>query len=162
MEHYEWHGNVRELENVMHEALIAAAGPAILPDFLPAELHRTSAPTAASTDPAATCDSDLQGLMRFLDSNAWAGETDVYRRARDYFDRLLIQRALQQTAGNQQRARDARVEPGDAASEDAGAEFVDRTNARPRKSPGGNASNMRPRSETCDAPAPCDPPQPPP
>ena len=40
LENYDWPGNVRELQNTIHEALIASAGPTILPDFLPAELHR--------------------------------------------------------------------------------------------------------------------------
>jgi two-component system nitrogen regulation response regulator GlnG len=105
MEQYDWPGNVRELENVMHEALIAAAGPTLLPDFLPAELHRRQSPILpTAADAPAVTDADLQALLRFFGPDDWADQTDLYRRARDYFDRILIQRAMQQAGGNQQRA----------------------------------------------------------
>ena len=39
LERYAWPGNVRELQSVIREALVVSAGPSILPEFLPAELH---------------------------------------------------------------------------------------------------------------------------
>jgi two-component system nitrogen regulation response regulator GlnG len=105
LENHEWPGNVRELQNTIHEALIAASGPSILPDFLPMELHRNG-----QSDPAAPAqllelpDGDMQGLQKFVEMSLKAGETDIYRRARDFFDRFVILRAMQQVGGNQHRA----------------------------------------------------------
>jgi nitrogen regulation protein NR(I) len=105
IESHDWPGNVRELENTIHEALIAAAGPTILPEFLPAELHRKSTSGPKSNgQPLEVTDADMQALQNFVDSAFNGGETDIYRRARDYFDRVLILRAMQQASGNQYRA----------------------------------------------------------
>ena len=105
IERHDWPGNVRELENTMHEAVIAASGPTILPEFLPAELHRDHASDAAPSDnPLVVADADIQALQKFVDSAFKDGQTDIYRRARDYFDRILILRAMQQAQGNQYRA----------------------------------------------------------
>ena len=94
------------MQNTIHEALIASAGPTILPDFLPAELHRSgkSDRSTARPEPLEAVDVDMQALQDFVDSTFKAGETDIYRRARDYFDRILILRAMQQAGGNQHRA----------------------------------------------------------
>jgi two-component system nitrogen regulation response regulator GlnG len=107
LESYDWPGNVRELENVIREALIAAVGPTILPEFLPTELHRRNGvamKSASASTASAPGDVDSQALAQFIDTAIAAGETDVYRRARDYFDRMLILRAMQQANGSQQRA----------------------------------------------------------
>ncbi len=105
LENYDWPGNVRELQNTMHEALIAATGPAILPEFLPTELHRAGrAVASASAGPLEVADDDMQALQKFVDSAFKGGETDIYRRARDYFDRIVILRAMQQAGGNQHKA----------------------------------------------------------
>ena len=102
---YDWPGNVRQLQSVIREALIAAAGPAILPEFLPAEVHRAAAGESdAEVAPAVTCDDDWQALAQFVDTAATAGASDLYRRARERFDRLVIARVLRETGGKQQRA----------------------------------------------------------
>ena len=104
LESYNWPGNVRELESVVKEALIAAAGPTILPDFLPSELHRTHPAEAALPASSNSFAGDAQELIRFIDAAVHQTATDVYRRARDQFDRVVIIRALQQAKGNQQLA----------------------------------------------------------
>ena len=38
--HYAWPGNVRELQSVLRQSLLQAAGPVIIPDFLPEVVHR--------------------------------------------------------------------------------------------------------------------------
>jgi DNA-binding NtrC family response regulator len=103
LQRYAWPGNVRELQSVIREALVVSAGPTILPEFLPAELHaEPPAETDVGTNliPAV----DWQGLGQFVDAAVGRGETDVYRRAREHFDRLVLSRALQATNGNQHRA----------------------------------------------------------
>ena len=37
---YDWPGNIRELQSVIREALIASTGPTLLPEFLPTVLRR--------------------------------------------------------------------------------------------------------------------------
>jgi len=105
LQQYHWPGNIRELQSVVREALIASAGPSILPEFLPVELHQpasTEAEVEAETDQIS--DSDWQGLRSFVEQSIAGGQGDVYRRARDQFDRVLLLRAMQQAQGNQNRA----------------------------------------------------------
>jgi two-component system nitrogen regulation response regulator GlnG len=103
LENYDWPGNVRELESVVKESLIAAAGPSILPDFLPAELHRVRSPAAAQVS-SDSVGGEAQDLIEFIENAISDGASDVYRRARDHFDKLVIARAMQEAGGSQQRA----------------------------------------------------------
>jgi len=102
---YDWPGNVRELQSVIRETLIASTGPTILPEFLPAEIQRVA---SAQPDPdvgaLAISELDWQNLGQFVDAAISAGGGDVYRRAKEVFDRLVITRALRQTDRNQYRA----------------------------------------------------------
>ena len=102
---YPWPGNVRELQSVIREALIVSAGPTMLPDFLPTELRQES-PPVAEPDVATHLIStpDWQSLPQNIETWIANGETDVYRRGREHFDRLVILRVMQQTGGNQNRA----------------------------------------------------------
>ena len=96
---------MRELQSVIREALIVSAGPAILPEFLPAELHQDETPEAdtdAETNLLPT--PDWQSLPQQVDAWIANGQTDVYRRAREQLDRLVILRAMQQAGGNRNRA----------------------------------------------------------
>ncbi|HEX5443432.1 MAG TPA: sigma-54 dependent transcriptional regulator, partial [Pirellulales bacterium] len=111
LQEYTWPGNVRELQSVIHEALIVSAGPTILPEFLPAELH--SEPGASHSGQSAALApaiphsdelADWQRLPRLMEQWLAAGETDLYRRGQEHFDRLVIRRAMDQAAGNQARA----------------------------------------------------------
>ena len=103
LERYDWPGNVRELQSVIREALVASAGPTILPEFLPAELHKDGA-AETEGEPVAAPDLDWLGLGQFVDAAVAGGQTDVYRRAKDHFDRLVLSRTFQETGGNQYRA----------------------------------------------------------
>ena len=79
---YAWPGNVRELENVIERALVMASGPSIEPTHL-VDLTSPSAPPNA---PAAQ-----------------NGDLSVKRQT-EQLERVLIQRALEQTRGNRTRA----------------------------------------------------------
>lgn len=105
LQSYHWAGNVRELQSVMREAIIVSAGSTILPEFLPTEVHKqeisepeTGFETGLLPHP------DWQTLLESVETWITEEETDVYRRVREQFDRLVILRAMQQTAGNQHRA----------------------------------------------------------
>ena len=105
LQSYQWPGNVRELQNVLRQALIVSAGPTILPEFLPAELHEEAASEAEEAIESQTVpDTAWQTLQQ--DFKAWlaSGETDLYRRAREQFDRLIILGAMQHAGGNRSQA----------------------------------------------------------
>ncbi len=105
LQSYPWPGNVRELQSVIREALIVSAGPAILAEFLPAELHHAGpleADADAETGPLPA--PDWQSLPQQVDDWIASGQTDVYRRAREQLDRLVILRAMQHAGGNRNRA----------------------------------------------------------
>ncbi len=104
MEQYHWPGNVRELQSVIREALIVSAGPTILPDFLAAELHQEPVAEGDNDETGPVPDVDWQVLQQFVETALADGETDIYRRAREHLDRLLIYRVMRQTGGNQYRA----------------------------------------------------------
>ena len=93
LEAYDWPGNVRELQSVVREALIVSAGPTVRAEFLPVELHarRNAEPEPdLETEPVPTV--DQEALAEFVNAAIACGETDVYRRALEHFDRLLISR----------------------------------------------------------------------
>lgn len=105
LEKYDWPGNVRELQSVIREALIVSAGPTLIPDFLPAELHRAgSAEPEAEPEVSPMPDVNWQSLPDFVETAAAQGEKDVYRRALERFDRLVISSIMRQAGGQQNRA----------------------------------------------------------
>ena len=105
MQAYPWPGNVRELQNVIRQSVLVAAGPTLLPEFLPAEIQQFEPPEAASDiELASYTDSDWQGLPRMIKAWIADGEGDVYRRAREEFDRLIIQEAMHEADGNRSQA----------------------------------------------------------
>jgi len=105
LQRYDWPGNVRQLQSVIRESLIVAAGPTLIPEFLPVELRRDDSADLermAEALPAAAV--DWSALALFVDNSLSSGKTGLYRPALDQFDRLLVSRALQQTGGNQAQA----------------------------------------------------------
>lgn len=101
---FSWPGNIRELQSVLRESLIAAAGSVLLPSFLPPELQ---SPGSVIPDevaiPAVNAD-DWSKLGTFIESALQAQERDIYRRAMDEFDRRIVSRALSQSSGHQTNA----------------------------------------------------------
>ena len=105
LEAYDWPGNVRELQSVVREALIVSAGPTLLAEFIPAELReKRFSELEPDIEASSVPDVDQGALAEFVRTAVAQGECDVYRRALEHFDRLLISSALQQTNGQQNRA----------------------------------------------------------
>lgn len=105
LQSYPWPGNVRELQNVLRQALIASAGPTILPEFLPPEMFEE--PGSDGQEPVETQappDTAWQTLQESFRLWLAGGETDLYRRAKEQFDRLVILSAMQQANGNRSQA----------------------------------------------------------
>ncbi len=104
-EAYSWPGNIRELQSVIREALIASTGPTLLPDFLPSVIRHDSA--ADESDAAlATHLRETKGvsLEQFVQSAIKSGGHDIYRRALQLFDEMVLNEVMSQTDGNQSAA----------------------------------------------------------
>jgi len=102
LENHHWPGHVRELENVIHRALVMAKGDAILPGDLPGEVTGTQpagAPATASSTPVADADSATLAAQLFR----WA-RRDPARKIIPAVERELIIHALKETGGNQVHA----------------------------------------------------------
>jgi two-component system nitrogen regulation response regulator GlnG len=99
---YAWPGNVRELQSVLKQALLQAAGPVLLPDFLPPSVTG-SAPLSGqgAAQEAATRE---EGLDEFIEARLQAGTQELYAEALERLERLLVTRVLRQTGGNQLQA----------------------------------------------------------
>jgi DNA-binding NtrC family response regulator len=105
LEKYRWPGNVRELQSAIREALLVAAGPTIVPEFLPTEVRQALPDELEAEEVTALADEvDWQTLARAVESGLAGGGADLYRIARERFDRLLLLRVLRHTDGNQARA----------------------------------------------------------
>jgi two-component system nitrogen regulation response regulator GlnG len=104
LERHDWPGNVRELQSVIREALIVSAGVTILPEFLSAELQRSSVEPEPEVETSAIPHLEWKDLITSVNQWIAEGQTDVYRRAREQFDRLLVIGAMERSGGNQHRA----------------------------------------------------------
>jgi two-component system nitrogen regulation response regulator GlnG len=105
LENHPWPGNVRELQNVIREALIVSAGSTILPDFLPNEIHHPElAEIEEDSEGSLLPDQTWGTLPEFVEAAVAQGETDVYRRSLEKFDRLVISHIMRHTGGQQNRA----------------------------------------------------------
>lgn len=101
---YSWPGNIRELQSVLREALIASAGSVLMPQFLPPELHVAAIDDGDQTPVLEVQADDWSQLGQFVETALANRESDVYRRAIEQFDRELLVRALSQVGGHQANA----------------------------------------------------------
>jgi two-component system nitrogen regulation response regulator GlnG len=100
LEAYPWPGNVRELQSTIRYALVLAGGDVLTPECLPEHLRDWSAEAGAA--PAAPVDGfDLAGHVQHL---LHLGDTDIYRRACEAADRVILEVILRSTHGNQVQA----------------------------------------------------------
>lgn len=85
---YDWPGNVREVENVIHRAMLSCRGDQITLAELPLELRELAAPSVPVRGQASTV----------------AGGSGLPSLRLDELERLAIQHALTQTAGDAKEA----------------------------------------------------------
>jgi two-component system nitrogen regulation response regulator GlnG len=95
---YAWPGNVRELQSVLKQALLRATGPVLVPDFLPASVHKTGANEGPVVGPA------VPDWDRYLADHLQAGSQDLYAEALAVMERHLLTGVLRHTGGNQVQA----------------------------------------------------------
>jgi two-component system nitrogen regulation response regulator GlnG len=96
---YGWPGNVRELQSVLKQSLLQAAGPVIIPDFLPEVVREASLPRVF-----AVSDESSSNLQPLVESRLQAGSTNLYAETVELMERYLITQVLRATEGNQSHA----------------------------------------------------------
>ena len=93
----DWPGNVRQLENFCRWVTVMAPGKEIHLDDLPPELRDTG-PSAETAD-------NWENMLRhWVKSTLLKGETGLLSNILPEFERILIEEALQQTAGRRSEA----------------------------------------------------------
>jgi two-component system nitrogen regulation response regulator GlnG len=100
LKRYPWPGNVRELQSAVKQALLQAAGPVLIPDFLPAFLRNGDRVAVE----LATAAEALPGWDRFLQERLQAGSQELYAEALERMERHLLTAVLRHTEGNQVQA----------------------------------------------------------
>ncbi|HWG44922.1 MAG TPA: sigma-54 dependent transcriptional regulator [Gemmataceae bacterium] len=95
---YSWPGNIRELQSVLKQSLLQAAGSVLVPDFLPASV------TANTTTEPSVRGMDETGLEPFIETRLQAGTEDLHDEVLRWMERLLLTRVLRHTGGNQLQA----------------------------------------------------------
>ncbi len=96
LERYPWPGNVRELRAAIEHAVVMSGGGPILPVHLPEAVRRGRSAAPRGDDAEAR-------LQRWVDALI-AGPTERLRSAASDLERALIERALDETGGNQSAA----------------------------------------------------------
>jgi two-component system nitrogen regulation response regulator GlnG len=97
LEGYAWPGNVRQLLNVCRQLCVMAPGDQVFPDDLPAELFAHSAGDGVGAEWA-------EGLRQWARKELLAGRGELFGRAQEEMERVLIDCALDQTGGQRQKA----------------------------------------------------------
>jgi two-component system nitrogen regulation response regulator GlnG len=106
LQRYPWPGNVRELQSVLKQALLQATGPVLVPDFLPAALHRPNGTKAEPGGPGEIPEGATEQLplARFIDDQLRVGAEALYAATLRRMERMLFTRVLHHTQGNQLQA----------------------------------------------------------
>jgi two-component system nitrogen regulation response regulator GlnG len=105
LQQHSWHGNIRELQSVIRESLIASMGPTLLPEFLSIEPQNEPAADLHPTEHLVNIQHDAWGILGdFVESKITQLSTDAYRNALGRFDYLIVSRAMILANGSQSRA----------------------------------------------------------
>jgi two-component system nitrogen regulation response regulator GlnG len=97
LEAYEWPGNVRQLLNLCRQLCVMAPGDQVFPEDLPSDLFGSPAGGGAETGWTET-------LRQWARRELAAGGTELYGRAQEDLERVLIDCALERTDGQRQKA----------------------------------------------------------
>ncbi len=100
LQDHDWPGNIRELQNVLRQAL-CAHGRVLLPEFLP-ELSQSTG-QVGSRD-GQTPSGDGPSLEAFIRKGLAAGTEGLHEETHRWVDRILLPMVLEHTQGNQRQA----------------------------------------------------------
>ena len=105
LQDYAWPGNVRELENCLRSAAALCRLDVILPDDLPAEIHRGN--LAAPTDAIGTGDRFQVRSARYCErGDCRRRKSGLYDEVVATLDKALIELVLDAFSGNHSRTAD--------------------------------------------------------
>jgi two-component system, NtrC family, nitrogen regulation response regulator GlnG len=97
LQSYSWPGNVRELQGVVKQSMLNASGHLVLPEFLPEQFQES-----AQTPPLSAVPESLE-LSSFIESRL-NGPPGLHAEVIASVERLLFERVLRHTHGNQTQA----------------------------------------------------------
>jgi DNA-binding NtrC family response regulator len=92
---YPWPGNIRELQSILKQTLLTAAGPSLRPEFLPPAI-RGEGPAAAGPELVG----ELGGLLGYIRERLAAESTDLYAEVLARVERSLFLEALAHSGYN--------------------------------------------------------------
>jgi two-component system nitrogen regulation response regulator GlnG len=99
---YRWPGNVRQLQNVVRQALVQSTGPVLISAFFPREL--TASPVASPADGNHDPEASEANLQSFIADRLRMGSEQLHAETIDMVERFLITTVLRHTDGNQSKA----------------------------------------------------------
>ena len=97
LDRYPWPGNIRELQSVLKQALLCAAGPVLVPEFLPSIVQDD--PKCIPSQPVGESEWDL-----FVHRRLREGTESLYTEWNEMTDRVLLSHVLDHTGGNISKA----------------------------------------------------------
>ena len=98
---YSWPGNIRELQNVLRQALLRLRGRVLLSEFLPELPHPPD--RVGSRGGLAPCDPDLE-LKAFVRDRLAAGTTSLLQETQQWMEEIVLPLVLEHTQGNRRQA----------------------------------------------------------
>lgn len=106
---YHWPGNLRELQSVLKHAVVQAVGSAIVPEFLPPELHDPSNAPVPAGSSGTTSDVNgaagtIEDIVGFVQQRISQGSENLYEEVVQRVERVLFTELLTQVEGNISRA----------------------------------------------------------
>jgi two-component system nitrogen regulation response regulator GlnG len=104
LQSYPWPGNVRELQSAVKQAMLSAAGPILLPDFLPETIRRTKADAQTVAPAAAPGTEGSLDVVPLIESLLRENKQNLHAVVTEAVERELFQRVLRHTAGHQTQA----------------------------------------------------------
>jgi two-component system nitrogen regulation response regulator GlnG len=96
LQKYAWPGNVRELQSVIKQALLHAAGPLLLPEFLPATIRNCG----KSDEGDRTAAFNMGDITKFIQDQLRGGSTTLNSDVQALIDKHLFTEVLRHTSGN--------------------------------------------------------------
>jgi DNA-binding NtrC family response regulator len=98
---YSWPGNIRELQNVLRQALLRLRGQVLLPEFLPEFTRGADRAGSDGDGAAANRGPDLESFIRRRLAN---GSEGLHAETLRWVERILLPLVLEHTEGNQRQA----------------------------------------------------------
>ncbi len=98
---YSWPGNVREVQNVIRQAVLQTTGPVLLPAFLPEYIRIQFGEGAVHEQRVPAVQDSLRHL---IDDRLRAGTGQLYDEVMGQVEAQLVERALNYTGGNKLEA----------------------------------------------------------